>query len=398
MSPHPRDPGRRRDSDSSRSRRSWSHRWAATLTTAALMAVSGCTSSVPDATGLGGADVALYVTEFTNRRTSDGRVLLYDRQGPVSQVAVTGVMNPGLVWDESGLFFIDSQADYQVSDRVERRVRSREAGLLAGMRGGRDGRRVVLFDDGVHDGRNHTGIGIYNGAREVSRQLLLDGDGMGLASCEHGLFVAGRAAREVGESSELVRLDPPGGGPPQRVGDPVPGTFLDGLDTPCRDDRVYGLWRPPGTGSSTTLEVWAWNTRDGSVRRTPLRDDTGTFSLSDDAVAGPSTLPRWLDGDDLVWVDNTGTGWRTDLATGRTTRIREGLICTGAPITNWARTGNWLVGFEYLGGYENAHLQIYSASDLSLVETRELPRLAELTPHDRMVLAIAVGPTFRPRT
>jgi hypothetical protein len=97
-------------------------------------------------------------------------------------------------------------------------------------------------------------------------------------------------------------------------------------------------------------------------------------------------------------VDNLGTGWRTDLATGMTTRIRDGLILTGGPITNWARVGDWLVGFEYLGDSEDAHLLVYSASGLTLVETRELPRLAELTPYDRMVLAIAVSPTFRPRT
>ena len=353
---------------------------------------------MPEASGLGGADVALYVTEFTNWGTSDGRVLLYDRTGPVSQVSVTGVMNPGLVWDESGLFFIDSQADYQVSDRVERRVRSRDASLLVGMRGGRDGRRVVLFNDGVYDGKNHTGIGIYQGAQEISQQMLLDSDGMGLASCEHGLFVAGRNAKVGDDWSELVRLDPPGGGKPQQVGDRHEGYFLDGFDTPCRDDHIVGLWRPDETKYSMSLEVWQWNTRDGSVRRTPLRCDTGSFTLPEKALASLSTMPRWLDGDGLVWVDNLGTGWRTDLSTGMTTRIRDGLILTGGPITNWARVGDWLIGFEYLGDSEDAHLQIYSASDLSLVETRELPRLAELTPYDRMVLAIAVSPTFRPRT
>jgi hypothetical protein len=353
---------------------------------------------VPEASGLGGADVALYGTEFTNWGTSDGLVLLYDRTGPVSQVSVAGVMNPGLVWDETGLFFIDNQADYQVTDRLERRVRSRDASLLVGMRGGRDGRRVVLFNDGVYDGRNHTGIGLYQGAEEISQQMLVDGDGIGLASCEHGLFVAGRDARIVEEWSELVRLDPSGGGAPQRVGDPIPGNFLDGFDTPCRDDRIYGLWRPRDMGSSTTFEVWEWDTRDGKVRRTPMRDDDGMFSLPVKALARPSTMPRWLDGDDLVWLDSTGTGWRTELSTGMTARIRDGLLPTDGPITNWARVGDWLIGFEYLGDSEDAHLQIYSASDLSLVETRELPRLAELTPHDRMVLAIAVSPTFRPRT
>lgn len=371
-------------------------RWAGVLA-AAMLAGSGCTaSSVPDAVGLGGADVALYVTEFTNWGTHDGRVLLYDRSGPVSQVSVSGVMGPGLVWDEAGLFFIDNEADYQVSDRVERRVRSRPASLLVGMRGGRDGRRVVLFNDGVYDGKNHTGVGVYDGPREVSQQTLLDSTAMGLASCEHGLFAAGRTAYE---GSELVRLDAEGGGPPERVGDKYEGDFLDGFDTPCRDDRIIGLWHPDINGLSTTsLEVWQWDTRDGSVRRTPLRDGDTPFSIPVKAVTSPSVMPRWLDGDDLVWLDRTGTGWRTDLATGATVKIREGLVKTGGPITNWARTGEWLVGFEYLGDYEDAHLQVYSASDLSLVETRALPRLAELTPHDRMVLAIAVSPSFTPRS
>jgi hypothetical protein len=164
------------------------------------------------------------VTEFTNWGTSDGRVLLYDQ-----------------------------------------RLRSREASLLVGMRGGRDGRRVVLFNDGVYDGKNHTGIGIDDGASEVSQQMLLDSDGMGLASCEHGLLVAGRDGGVGDDGSELVRLEPPGGGAPQRVGEPGPGNFLDGSDTPCRDDRIYGLRQRDDTGSTVTLwSGWITSAPDGA--------------------------------------------------------------------------------------------------------------------------------------
>lgn len=90
-----------------------------------------------------------------------------------------------------------------------------------------------------------------------------------------------------------------------------------------------------GPLASTPLEVWQWQTLDGTVTRVPLKAESGEFSIDPDAI-GP-TVARWLDGDDLLWVDATGTGWRTNLANGRTRKVRDGMIAYFGQST----TGPW---------------------------------------------------------
>ena len=258
------------------------------------------------------------------------------------------------------------------------------------------GRRVVLFNDGLDNGSNHTGVALYDGVREQSQQDLLDSTAAAIASCSSGLYLAGPNLDIGNESSELIRLDP-SSGKPQRLAPPVAGRFVDdSMGAPCRDGKVVGLWLPAANGAltSTPLEVWQWQTSDGTVTRVPLKTESGEFSIDPDAV-GP-TVARWLDGDDLLWVDATGTGWRTNLASGLTRKVREGMIAYFGPIDHWVLNGDYLIGFEYLPDKVTGHLRVYSARTMELLETRELPRLAEVTPEGQQVLAIAVRPGYRP--
>lgn len=113
-----------------------------------MLAIAGCTlGAVPEATGLGGADVAVYVTEFTNEKPADGKVLLLDRSGPVGVVTTSAINNPDLLWDTKGLFFSDQQAEYNVSDRVERQVRPEGKHLT--------GDWLVAFEYGADDAAGH---------------------------------------------------------------------------------------------------------------------------------------------------------------------------------------------------------------------------------------------------
>jgi hypothetical protein len=365
---------------------------------AALLALVGCTMSssaeLPATVGLGDADVAVYITKFTNEGTDGGRVVLYDRAGPVSMVTNTGIMHPGLIWDDAGLFFVDQKTDFEVSDRVERNVRSRAADVLVGMHAGADGRRVVLFNDGVFGGHDHTGIGAYSGVHELSQTTFLDGTAESFAACGGKNLAAGRTMRPRG-SSELVDLTAAGG--PVRVGSLVAGDFLAGASTPCLGERVVGLWRPNNDEiSSYPLEIWQWSAVDGSVKRIKLVTATGDFIASDKSTDSSSMLPRWVDGESLFWIDSLGVAWRSNLKTGLTVKLRDGLPVVDTPTDGWVKSGDWVIQFEYSPDHSSAHLLVYSAKDLSLVETRELPRLAELSPGDQMVLAVAVRPGFTP--
>jgi hypothetical protein len=365
---------------------------------AALLALVGCTVSssaeLPATVGLGDADVAVYITKFTNDATDGGRVVLYDRSGPISMVTNTGIRSPSLIWDDAGLFFVDQKTDFQISDRVERNTRSRTADTLVGMQAGANGRRVVLFNDGLSGGKNHTGIGVYSGVHEVSQADFLDSIAASFADCGGKVLAAGRTMEPRG-SSELVDLTATGG--PVRVGSLAAGDFLDGASTPCLGERVVGLWRPNNDYiSSYPLEIWQWSTVDGSVRRTKLVTATGEFIASNDSTDSSSMLPRWVAGESLFWIDGLGVAWRSNLKTGMTVKLRDGLPVVATPTDGWLKSGDWVIQFEYSPDHSSAHLLVYSAKDLSLVETRELPRLAELSPGDQMVLAVAVRPGFTP--
>jgi len=92
------------------SEKRWLWRLAVPGVTAAALAVGGCgitTTGVPAARSLGNADVAVYVSEFTNDAAPNGRVVLFDHSGPTAIAATGGINNPDLVWDEAGLFFMD---------------------------------------------------------------------------------------------------------------------------------------------------------------------------------------------------------------------------------------------------------------------------------------------------
>ncbi len=368
----------------------------------AAIAMTGCTGpgtseSLAAATRLGTADLAFYITQWVNGRTPSGRVVLYDRTGPTSMVTNSGIEGNGLIWDGAGLFFIDQTDDFQLTDSgLERHRRSRDAGSVLGMRGDEHGRRVVLFNDGLADGHAHTGVALYEGAREQSQHDLVDSTAFAIASCQDGFYLAGPNTA-LPTTSELVRLDPTSRAP-QRIGASVAGEFLDDrAGAPCSQDQVIGLWSPflNGPVSSVPMEVWRWNTRDGDVQRAPLKTTQGAaFGL--DPKASSAGMPRWLDGDDLLWVDATGTGWRTNLTTGLTRKVREGMIAYRGPIDHWVLNGDYLIGFEYLPDKVTGHLRVYSARTMELLETRELPRLAEVTPEGQQVLAIAVRPGYRP--
>lgn len=368
---------------------------------AVLLGLAGCGvapvsagTDLPASDGLGDADVAVYITKFTNGGTDGGRVVLFDSSGPTSMVANTGIRSPGLIWDDSGLFFVDQKTDFQVSGQVDRNVRSRTADTLVGMQAGTTGRRVVLFNDGVSQGKNHTGIGVYSGAKELSQTTLLDSDAQSFVSCGGKVLSAG-STEAPREDSELVDLTAAAG--PTRVGGLVAGNFLGGATTPCLGDRVVGLWRPNNDNiSSYPLEIWQWSTVDGSVKRTKLVTPKGMFLASDQSTSYLDSLPRWLDGGNLLWIDSLGVAWRSNLKTGLTEKVRDGLPVVVTPTKDWMKSGDWVIHFEYASDYSSGHLLIYSAKDLSLVETRELPRLAAVTPGDQMVLAVAVRPGFGP--
>ncbi|MFT4294140.1 MAG: hypothetical protein QM582_01875 [Micropruina sp.] len=377
-------------------------RRAFAITLGITLTLTGCTApesrvSPPASTGLGNADVAVYITEWVNGRTPSGRVVLYDRNGPVSMVTHHGIEGNGLIWDNKGLFFIDQTDDFHITDTtMERRRRSRDAGTVLGMRGDGNGRRVVLFNDGLANGQNHTGVIVYNGINEESNHDLIDSTAFAIASCHNGFYLAGPTI-EVVSTSELVRLDPPARQPPQRVGDAVPGEFVDDvMGSPCRDGKVIGLWHPflNGPISSIPMEIWQWNTANGTIQRAPLKTPQGTFGLQLPTLA--SSMPRWLDGNDLLWVDATGIGRRTNLTTGITRKIRDGMIAYRGPIDHWTLAGDYLIGFEYSPNRDTAHLQIYSAHTMQLLETRNLPGLADVTPTGQQVLAIAVRPSYQP--
>lgn len=368
------------------------------LGAALLGVVVGCAGSASDelplADGLGDADVAVYVTQFTNDATTGGRVLLYDRGGPVSVVSHQGIRVPGLIWDDAGLFFVDQTTDFQVSDRLERHTRSRVADTLVGMQGGPNGRRVVLFNDGLSEGKNHTGVGVYSGIKEQSQQTLLDSVAGTYSSCAGGVYSAGSRSVED-DQVELIRLDPEKGGSPRSVGARRAGVLVNAGDSPCRDGSVVALWYPDGNASSLPLEAWQWSTVDGQVKRTLLRDGDQRFLVGAGTISD-AQVPVWASGSGLFWVDNAGTAWRADLKTGATAKVREGLEASDGQAQSWVRRGNWMVQLVNSDGSSGAHLNVYSATDLSLVETRELPRLDELTPEGQMVLAVAVSPSFAP--
>lgn len=365
---------------------------------AALLALTACaawpSSGLPATVSLGDADVAVYITKFTNEDTDGGRVVLYDHSGPVSMLTHSGIRSPGLIWDEAGLFFVDQTTDFQISDRVERNTRSRPGDTLVGMQAGVDGRRVVLFNDGLDDGKNHTGIGVYSGVRELSQADLLDSNAGSYAACGGKVLAAGRTMEPRG-FSELVDLTAAGG--PARLGGLVAGDFLDGASTPCLGEQVVGLWRPNTDYiSSYPLEVWQWSTVDGAVKRVKLVTATGDFIATEESTDCSSMLPRWLAGGSLFWIDALGVAWRSNLTTGLTVKVREGLPVVDTPTDGWVKSGDWVIQFEYSADHSSARLLIYSAKDLSLVASRELPRLAELSPGGQMVLAVGVRPGFRP--
>jgi len=363
-----------------------------------LMALAGCAgpsaAELPQSTGLGDADVAVYITQFTNDATTGGRVVLYDRDGPVSMVSHQGIRVPRLIWDETGLFFVDQTTDFQISDRLERSTRSRAADTLVGMQGGPDGRRVVLFNDGLSAGQNHTGIGVYSGIHEQSQADLLDSMAGTFSSCAGGVYSAG-AKTISGDWSALTRLDPIGGGAPQAIGTEQAGEVVNGDDAPCLDDGVVVLGYADSNSHLPELEAWQWSTANGSVRRTPLRSGPNRFAV-DSRVLSDTEVPTWLVDGKLLWVDSAGAAWRADLKTGVTNEIRDGLEVSDGQIQSWVHSGGWVVQFVYVQDHSSAHLNIYSDKDLSLVQTRELPQLAESTPTDQMVLAVAVSPHFAP--
>jgi hypothetical protein len=352
-------------------------------------------AELPATVGLGDADVAVYITKFTNEGTDGGRVVLYDRAGPVSMVTNTGIMHPGLIWDDAGLFFVDQKTDFQVSDRVERNTRSRTADLLVGMQAGANGRRVVLFNDGVFEGKNHTGVGVYSGAREQSQQTLLDSLAGTFSSCGGGVYSVGPKS-VLGDWSQLVLLDPHGGGSPMRVGELQSGVVLGSANAPCLDGATVSLWRASDSSSATAIELWRWDTSAGLVHQTKLVGSSGAFEIDGSTMTSDSGTVSWIDNEDLVWIDRKGSAWRSNLKTGLTVKVRDGLAVTQGPTDGWVKSGDWVIQFEYSPDHSSAHLLVYSAKDLSLVETRELPRLAELSPGDQMVLAVAVRPGFTP--
>ena len=368
------------------------------LGAALLGVVVGCAGSasgeLPLADGLGGADVAVYVTQFTNDATTDGRVLLYDRGGPVSMVSHQGIRVPGLIWDDAGLFFVDQTTDFQLSDRLERHTRSRAADTLVGMQGGPNGRRVVLFNDGLSEGKNHTGVGVYSGVKEESQQTLLDSMAESHTACGAMVVAAGRSMEPRGYS-ELVDLGRLSG--PKLIGRRAEGDFLDSAGVPCVGGSVVGIGRQNNDYiSSYPLEIWQWNVANGSVHRTTMVTAAGDFVGTDELMGLASMLPQWVVGGNLHWIDASGSAWQSNIKTGMTMLLRRGLPVVDTPANGWIQHRDWVVQFVDSDGSSSAHLNIYSAKDLSLVETRELPRLDELTPDGQMVLAVAVSPGFAP--
>ncbi|MFT3860379.1 hypothetical protein [Micropruina sp.] len=380
-------------------------RWTALLAAVSALALlaSGCTthSDVPEATAVGSADLAVYITEFTNGVPASGRVVLYDHTGPIAMVNNSGIRVPDMIWDQHGLFFLDMTTTYQLSDHLEQQVREQRNGrpddTLVSMTGNGNGSRLVLFNDGLWDGHNHFGIGLFDGTHETSHAVLLDSLGGAVSWCANSFWLATElGGGDMRDRSAFFRLTNGPIAAPQQLGTTRTGVTLDSRNTPCHSDRIITLTYPTAADNQP-LEIWQTQLSDGSVTRTPLIDQHHKpIRLPLNAHRSSSTAPRWLDGNTLVWIDNLGVAHRSDLTTGITTTIRDGMIANVAPTRNWVRTGNWLVAYEPLPD-RTGTLHIYSIdNNLTQVETRTLPKLADLTPSDQRVMAIAISPTFTP--
>jgi len=228
---------------------------------------------------------------------------------------------------------------------------------------------------------------------------VLDSFANSVGFCGGGLYLVGEAddwddASE--EWSELVWLNPGGEPEPKQIGRHRPGVFLGRENQPCVNGTVIGLWRPDSRDGQTPVELWLWRVSDGSVRRVKLVASSGVFTRPDTALEPGSDSPHWIDGSDLIWIDDLGTAWRSDLKTGKTSKIRDGMGANDGPIERWAKAGGYVAAFSYDDDWTNGSVAVYSVKDLSLVETRELGGLDDVTPSGQVVLALAISPDYTP--
>lgn len=385
-----------------------------------LMSTSACFGPSADVEDpqdvtLDGAHAAAYISPPSRDiedGSSTGHLALIDESGGTRLIETSGMDTAAIGWSSDGLFFSDTEQDYQLTDDGLRTTDSPKASAQHALFPTSDGGFIGLFNKGTRgvgyteqlvtyaDGTSS--LANVEGYYHVSGSC--DGEIYGLAppsgdyeqmARDQGLelrgnlgsvsFMLTRLAGEDAMSSGMPEADAIGQDE-QLVGmAAVSDSAQHDHDAPCREGTMHHLAVTDEDGASPELPVVlrSWDVSTGDVVETPLIDADGE-SLRPNSNAGISIVGSTAlsdDGRSFLWASRDHQAFmRTDIATGTTVEefpLDDEIVLRSSQVSAAVRDDRLAV-ITQTSHEDDPVLRIYDRHTGETLEHTALPKMTEL--------------------
>lgn len=397
------------------------------LTTSACLGPSADVEEPQDVT-LDGVRAAAYISSPAQDvgDSSAGHLVLVDEAGEISVAETSGMDTAAIGWSEDGLFFSDTEQDYQLTAEGLRTTDSPKAPSQHALFPTGDGGFIGLFNKGT------TGVGYteqlvthtdgassrknVEGYYQVAGSC--DGEIYGLAqpsgdyeqvAAKQGLEIRGthgpasfmltRLSGDDSSSSDLPEADAVGQNERLVGMAPVSGSAQQNHDAPCREETMYHLAAVADDSGNPERPVVlrAWDVSTGEVVETPLTDANGE-SVRPNSSYGLAILDSTVlsdDGQSFLWASLDRQAFmRTDIDTGKTVEefpLEDEIVPRSSEVSATIRDDRLALITQTSDGDE-PELRIYDQSTGESLMHTSLPDMSDLLEGPHQLRSMALRP------
>lgn len=398
-----------------------------------LLATSACFGpsadvEEPQDVTLEGVQAAAYISPPARdvEDSSTGYLALVGADGETSVIETSGMDAAAIGWSTAGLFFSDTEHDYQLTDDGLETTDSPKASSQHALFPTDDGGFIGLFNEGTR------GVGyteqLVTHADSASTQKNVEGYYQVTGSCDGGVyglaepsgdyeemasdqgletrgthgpasFMLNHLAGDEGNSSDLPEADAAGQSERLVGMTPVSGSTQLNHNAPCREGTMHHLAAAADESGSPERPVVlrSWDTSTGEMEETPLIDEDGG-SIRPDSSYGLAIIDSTVlsnDGQSLLWASLDRQAFmRTDIDTGTTVEefaLEDEIVPRSSEVSATVSEDR-LALITQTSDEEEPVLRIYDRSTGESLMHTSMPEMSDLLEGSHALHDIALRP------